>query len=144
MNDTPFNPAPPAYTEGFMELDYERVLESLQEAPPQASLVFGEENTTLLHAAAFDGQLAIVKKLISLGADVNVKDTGGVTPLHLAANQGYIEIIEVLVENGADLEARDINGSTPLRWGKACRAGSPEHHAEVVKKLLSLGAKDDG
>ena len=144
MNDKPFNPDPPAYTEGFMELDYERVLESLQEDPTQATLFFGELNTTLLHAAAYDGQLVIVKKLISLGADVNAREISGLTPLHFAANQSCIDIIEELVANGADINAKEEKGRTVLVWGKSCSAGTTEHQDEVIKKLLTLGAKDDG
>jgi len=55
------DPEPPAYTEGFLEQNYEKVMESLQYNPSQASLCFGTLHTTLLHAAAYDGKAYIVK-----------------------------------------------------------------------------------
>lgn len=47
-----------------------------------------------------------VKKAVSMGASVNVKDDKGNTPLYYALEKGdeYIPVIMFLVENGADLE----------------------------------------
>jgi hypothetical protein len=41
MTKNNFEPDPPAYTEGFLQQDYGRVLASLQDDPSQASLAFG-------------------------------------------------------------------------------------------------------
>ncbi|QDV21307.1 Ankyrin repeat protein [Gimesia panareensis] len=142
MQNQPYEEEPSAYTEGFLKQDYPRVLQSLQEDPTQATLVFGERNTTLLHAAAYDGQLSIVQKLISLGADLNVREISGRTPLHHAANHGHINVIDALVTAGANLEARDNTGYTPLMWAKISRAGSTEQKGDLVKKLLELGARE--
>jgi len=140
MKDKSIEPDPPAYVEGFLEQDYGKVLKSLEQDPAQARLVFGEIKTTLLHAAAYDGQCAIVERLIGLGANVDARESNGRTPLHHAANNGHLEVIELLVRSGADIEARDVEGITPLMWGRISRTG---RKSEIAAKLLSLGAEND-
>jgi ankyrin repeat protein len=129
----------PAYDEGFLRQDYDRVVESLNEDPSQAKLTYGAINETLLHAAAYDGQPDIVKLLLKLGADVDARSSCERTPLHLAAGQGYLDIIEILVRNGADIEAKDREGMTPLMWGRIARSGRGDR---AVRLLLSLGANN--
>lgn len=133
-----FEPDPPAYTEGFLQQDYEKVLASLRDDPNQASLAFGNLHTTLLHAACYDGKADIAELLIRLGADVNAREVNGRTPLHHAANNGHLDVIDVLVRNGADLEAKDIEGMTPLMWAAISRSGIKE---QLVERLLQHGAK---
>ena len=127
--------------QGVMEQDYEKVLESLEQDLGQAQLVFSERNTTLLHAAAYDGQIAAVKRLIALGANVNAIETNGRTPLHNAANNGHLEIMELLVRAGADMEIKDHVGMTPLMWARISRLA--KSNDEMVAKLISLGAKNE-
>ncbi|SVD10770.1 uncharacterized protein METZ01_LOCUS363624 [marine metagenome] len=70
-----------------------------------------------IHAAAFDGDLAKVKRLVAGGADINERDKKKVTPLHLAAFQGntrHIAMAKWLLANGANTGARDYEGKTPL------------------------------
>jgi len=139
MNERGSQPDPAAYTEGFLKEDYDAVLKLLEQEPEQAQVVFGNLATTLLHAAAYDGQLAIVQQLITLDADLNAKEINGRTPLHHAANNGHLKVIEVLVRAGADMEIRDVEDMTPLMWGKISRSGRKK---EIVAKLLLLGAKE--
>ncbi|MCE9553204.1 MAG: ankyrin repeat domain-containing protein [Planctomycetes bacterium] len=133
-----FEPEPPAYDEGVLQQDYKKVRASLHADPSQATLVFGNLNTTLIHAASYDGEADIAELLIQLGADVNARETNGRTPLHHAAYNGHLDVIDVLVRNGADLVAKDNSGMTPLMWGKISRSGRKE---QVVNKLLHYGAK---
>lgn len=139
MNNSADTPAPHAYTEGFLQQDYDTVISSLRNDPGQAKLVFGSLHTTLLHAAAYDGKADIAELLIRLGADVNCREANGRTPLHDAANNGHLAVIEVLLRNGADIEAIDNGRMTPLMWGKISRSGKKE---EVVELLIKHGAKD--
>jgi ankyrin repeat protein len=133
------NPSPPAYDEGVLMQDYDRVVASLREDPSQARLSYGFRNSTLLHAAAYDGEVDAIKLLISIGADINAKEINGRTPLHLAANNGQLDAIETLVRNGADIEAKDGHEMTPLMWGRISRSLCKD---QIVPLLLSLGAEN--
>ena len=140
MENNASSDEPVAYTDGFLKQDYDKVLESLEKDPTQTSLVFGSIETTLLHAAAYDGKAVIVERLIDLGADVNAKESSGRTPLHHAANNGHIDVIVELVRSGADIESKDAGGMTPLMWAKISRTGIKD---DIVAKLLELGAKGE-
>ena len=73
---------------------------------------------TALHHAARNGDLAIVKQLVSSGGDVNAVADQGHFPLYCAAGHGHVETTQYLVENGADLQARLADGKTVTEWLK--------------------------
>ncbi len=81
--------------------------------------------------AAIGGQLAIVKKQVARGADVNPT---GWTPLIYAATGGRDEVVRYLIEVGAKVDAEGPNGTTALMM--AVRGG----HADTVSLLLAKGA----
>jgi hypothetical protein len=94
---------------------------------------------TLLHEAAGDNKITVVKFLLSYGADVStrgsVKNVYKHTPLHRAANEGNIEVAKYLVANGADVAVEDCNGKTPFDIAKKENRG-------VAMQFISLdGAK---
>ena len=90
----------------------------------------GEDGWTCLHAAAYNGHLAICRLLLDKGAQLEAKDSGGGTPLHWAASRGHVEIFRLLCDRGADVEARNRWGMRPLY----CAA--MEGHISVVKELI--------
>ena len=67
-----------------------------------------------IHSAAAGGNHKIVKMLLELGADPNIREQGGYTPLHAAAQNGDEEMIRILLYGGADLTIKSGNGKTPL------------------------------
>lgn len=91
-----------------------------------------------LHEAAANGKIAIVKKLMEHGADVNMRKAVLMwTPLHFAAdNDQSIEIVESLIANGADVNLKDTCGRTPLHLAL-------ENSGRLTKLLLSSGARAD-
>jgi ankyrin repeat protein len=84
--------------------------------------------------AAQENNLAEVRRLLSVGADVNAKGNSDWTPLHWACEEGHVQVVIELLQHGADIEAKDNNGYTPLHW--ACFNG----HLTVGNELLSRGA----
>jgi len=88
-----------------------------------------------LHQAAADGEIERVKLLISEGADVNVKNTEGLTPLHCAAREGHKEIVELLLAHDADVNIGDADYNRT-----AAEFAMKSNHTEIVELLISKGA----
>jgi ankyrin repeat protein len=100
----------------------------------------GKLSETALHAAASQGDAAMVRLLLEHKADIHATDKEGYTPLLNAAEHGYMGIIEILVRAGADLAARTQNDS--CAFGLA--AGSPNHALVqwLAEKLPTITTKD--
>jgi ankyrin repeat protein len=73
------------------------------------------EGATLLFAAAYGGQGAMVRMLLARGASVNLHDFHGITALMAAANQGHTAIVQALLDAKADASLQDENGCTAMR-----------------------------
>lgn len=66
---------------------------------------------TPLHMAASHGDIALVKTLVELGADINRRGgTFGGAPINEAASNGHVNIVQYLLEQKADLDT-NISGS---------------------------------
>jgi ankyrin repeat protein len=93
-----------------------------------------QKGMTALHAAAYVGDLAIAKRLIAQGADINDQaNIAGITPLHAAAEEDHPAVVKQLVKAGADVSRLEVNG-----YSAGSRAGWREHW-EVVRILLRSG-----
>ena len=57
-----------------------------------------------------------VQNLLREGAEINVRDTDGLTPLQMAAIYGSEDVVNSLIGSGADVNAVDSSGNTPLHW----------------------------
>jgi ankyrin repeat protein len=97
----------------------------------------GEGVTPLLVAAA-TGDVAMVRALLSGGADVRAAgQADGMTALHHAARRNDVAMIDELFGNGGLVDARARDGATPLAL--AARAG----HSDACRELVERGA-DEG
>ena len=93
---------------------------------------------TLLHSAAYFGDLEVVQKLVEYDADVNAKDEEGKTPLYVASEGTYhkdCSVHRLLLELGADVNVRAKDGWIPLHNASYFGAG-----LEVIRLLLERGA----
>jgi len=73
---------------------------------------YGNSHETLLHTAALNNCLEIVKYLVESGADINQPDRWQFTPLHEAARVGSKKIVKYLLDNGADNTCKNIHEET--------------------------------
>ncbi|KAL3976719.1 serine/threonine-protein kinase SIK3 [Sarotherodon galilaeus] len=70
---------------------------------------------TALMLAVSHGRVAMVKLLLSCGADVNAQDREGSTALMCASEHGHTHIARLLLETGrCDTSLKDKNGQTAL------------------------------
>ena len=69
-----------------------------------------------IHQATIDGKIALIRRELSNGANVNEKNEDGYTPLHLAVKSGHKRIVELLIAKGADVNAKDTRGATSLDY----------------------------
>jgi ankyrin repeat protein len=72
-------------------------------------------NETPLYFAVSRGRVAIASRLLSEGANPNVKATfTGMTPLMAAAEIGNLELVRILLARKADLLAKNTFGHSPI------------------------------
>ncbi len=94
-------------------------------------------DTALFAAAADNRDARVVSVLIKAGANVNVKDAGGMTALMVA---GKADIAKALIKAGADVNAADNQGWTPLIYAVS-KATMDKSLTPVVGVLVKAGAK---
>jgi ankyrin repeat protein len=75
-----------------------------------------------------------VIELLDHGADAEAKNKDGWTSLHLACCMGHLAIVQALLSREAGIESKDNQGRTPLQL--ACCNG----HLAIVKALVTVGA----
>ena len=96
---------------------------------------------TALHLAGTVGSAEIVRILLKNGANILIRDSGGVSPLHLAAGNGFIELVQDLIAAGADVTAQDFIGESGTGGESPLHKAALGGHHEIICKLISFGAK---
>jgi len=91
-----------------------------------------------LHCASMDGNIKLVKYLVSAGADVNAKDNDGETPVCWSIrSKNSIEVVNFLFSKAKESNnGKTQYGKTPLHV--AAHVGNVEY----AKSLVSSGAKE--
>jgi len=113
-------------------------------ADPNVQCLFGN---TPLHSTACYGDVEMVRALLDLGADVNIRNDTGRSPLNnisiipvrggdVSGNcrRSWANVAQLLLDRGADINARNNNGRTPLHTMTLRKL------VEVVRVLLEGGA----
>ncbi|EJD75737.1 tankyrase-2 [Loa loa] len=122
-----------AVLEAAKEGDVEKIRKIVIPATVNCRDVRGRLSTPL-HLAAGYNNLEVVQFLLENGAEVNLKDKGGLIPLHNASSFGHLEIAALLIEYGAEVNHPDKWGYTPLH--EAAQKG----RTQICSLLLNNGA----
>jgi len=97
-----------------------------------------EDGFTFLAAAASGNQVLIAKRLIEMGAEVDLSTKDRLlTPLHIAAENACVEMVELLVSAGASMKSRSSSKTTPFY--RAARGGS----VKILRLLHEKGSEID-
>ncbi|CAG2207337.1 unnamed protein product [Mytilus edulis] len=107
-------------------------------------------HTTPLHFAAGYGMMNVVRYLISIKVDINVKSQlqmlknkkigeyySGFPPLLYAARQNHAEVVKYMLQEGADPNLVRDHGGSPMLLA------ADRGHTEVIKHLLEYNGKPD-
>lgn len=106
----------------------------------------GKQNTASapasaqMMAAAVKRDSEVIAALLTRGADVNFKDTNGVTPLMLAAAMGHMAVVERLMTSGADVNAKDSTDATVLMYAASQPPRPKAERSKVIAALAEKGA----
>jgi len=63
--------------------------------------------SSALHFASGYGRKNVVEYLLANGANINLRDDGGLNPCHNAASFGHQEVVQILLDAGADPNLQD-------------------------------------
>jgi ankyrin repeat protein len=111
------------------------VLDILKKAGADVNEI-GPRGRSPLMIASAKNTLAVVNKLLTLGAHVQtVRNDGRTAIMYAAQNNQDPEVINALLNAGADVMAQDYDGNNPLMY-----AASVNSNLEVITTLLKAGA----
>jgi CRP-like cAMP-binding protein len=106
--------------------------------------------SSLLNQAVFDGNVALLQRLVKAGVDVNAGDYDMRRPVHVAASEGNMSAFKILVNAGADLSVRDRWDNSVMEDAKRAKNGKFVEYLqqqtlfrESSSSLPSLGEEED-
>lgn len=126
------------FLDAVKKRDADKVTDALTKSGP--TLINTRDVTTgqsALHIVVARRDLTWLEYLIGKGADVNARDSKGVTPLVLAVNSNFTQGAAYLLAKGARINDSNDAGETPLI------TAVHNHNVELVKLLLQAGADPD-
>ncbi|MBL0318284.1 MAG: ankyrin repeat domain-containing protein [Alphaproteobacteria bacterium] len=94
-----------------------------------------EYQYTMLHAAAENGEINLVKELIGK-YNINAQDYKGNTPLHYAVASENKDVIKLLIEEGADQNIENFKGITPRFFNPTLKDAVKDYTRTCVLPLL--------
>ncbi|XP_041969266.1 uncharacterized protein LOC121726098 [Aricia agestis] len=90
----------------------------------------GNDDYSLLHIAAQEGDCDIVRYLIREGANIHAKNLLGSKPIHIAAREGHANLVELFLCEGLSLYDPGASNQTVLHYATL------KNKLEVVKFLI--------
>lgn len=95
-------------------------------AIPEATLASANDGLNPFCKAIVEGDIEMVRKLITLGEDVNKKSLG-MTPAIVAARYNKAEILQLLIDNGANLKIKSDKGYNAKKYAELSNAQEALH-----------------
>ena len=84
-------------------------MSTLQRCISRDGLTGAKGTPSPLHLATTGSNLDIIKFLITKNADINARDSQGLTPLHWAVSKGKKNTIQLLLNLGANIHMKDYS-----------------------------------
>ncbi len=119
----------------YLDINSTAHFKSLVTGTEEANAKRSDNNKTILMYAVWVGNLETVQHLLSKGADINAKDSEGITPLLLAIYTDRTEIAAILIQQGADVNASAYDGTTPLMMSRI------RQNKEIEEALLKSSSE---
>ncbi|WP_257294417.1 ankyrin repeat domain-containing protein [Endozoicomonas sp. YOMI1] len=91
-----------------------------------------------VHIATKNGNLGLLRSLLSCNADINRQDKKGMTALHHAVKSNNLQALQLLLDHKADMNIQEIDGYTALHLA----AGNPKK-PELFDTLIAHDASFD-
>ncbi len=118
---------------GWVKLNNkEEAVATMEQTPmadmPRALASTDDIGRTALHHAAIRGNFALCKLLIDCGADVNAKDSAGLSALHLT---GEASVARLLLARGSAIDAKSKAGLSPIEYSQ--RVGRPTAYIHILQ-----------
>ena len=126
------------FLESVRKKEGEKVVDAL--AVPGTTIINTRDSSngqTALHIMTQMRDSTWMRFLIAKGANVNARDSKGVTPLETAVGLGFLEGTQILLTYGARIDEADATGETPLI------SAVHRHDTQMARVLLQAGANPD-
>lgn len=91
----------------------------------------GKYGNSAIMKAAREGKVKIVKELIGMGANLDMKNIDGNTALWNACFASSYECFYALIDAGIDIDSQNVNGVTSLMY---CASAGKEDFVELLLK----------
>ena len=91
----------------------------------------GKYGNSPIMKAAREGKASLVKELISLGVDLNIKNVDGNSALWNSCFANSYECFELLISAGIEIDSKNVNDVTSLMY---CASAGKEDFVELLLK----------
>ena len=92
---------------------------------------------TALQVSAMSGNIAVVRRLLQEGANINSRGSTDSTPLMVAAQNGRTDVVELLLNEGAGIDDTPVNEDSSRT---ALAQALDREHTATARILLERGA----
>ena len=119
------------------------LIEVLPHDKASLAVVDSETGNSILHHAAANGYLKLVKKLLKNDVDINKQNNEGETPIIIACKRKQYLVFEFLLKHNADITIKDNNNDTVITIAQQYANQSGDNTLEdiLIKYNIELPLK---